>query len=470
LNPRSPIEREVLEKVTPNLEERRAVEQAARKTLNLLKAEVNRLQAGWEVRLDGSVAKDTWISGEADVDVFLQIPPDKPRTYLETECLNLIRKALTGWRMVERYADHPYIEAWVNGVRVNVVPCYKAQPGKWLSATDRTPYHTEYMKAKLTEELKGEVRLLKKLLKAAGIYGAEVKVKGFSGFLCELLTLNYGSFRSVLEAASDWRKPQLIDIDGWYKGRERDAYTLFHEPLIVVDPVDKSRNAASAVSEENMWSLVQIARCYLANPNLKYFYPQPKAGSLESLREKLTTRGDGLLLLDIGFVDAVVDVLWSQLFKAEKAVLTLLKAYDFNPLRSQPISLEDGRSLIILELEKRVLNPLKKHVGPPVAMKKSSQRFLEKHVNAPDTAAGPWIEKDRWCALKKRAYMDAAQLLQAKLTGGGVDLGVPSKISESLSKGFKVMDVEEALNRYGRNEEFLQSLHRFLDGRPEWLE
>jgi hypothetical protein len=32
------------------------------------------------------------------------------------------------------------------------------------------------------------------------------------------------------------------------------------------------------------------------------------------------------------------------------------------------------------------------------------------------------------------------------------------------------MDVEEALNRYGRNEEFLQSLHRFLDGRPEWLE
>ncbi|MEM2965122.1 MAG: CCA tRNA nucleotidyltransferase, partial [Candidatus Bathyarchaeia archaeon] len=466
---KSQVELEVLEKVTPKPEERAAVEETAQKTVNLLKTEVNRSSPDLEVRLDGSVAKDTWISGEADVDIFLQVPPGKPRSYLEVECLNLIRRALSGYKMLERYADHPYIEAWVNGVRVNVVPCYKAQPGQWLSATDRTPYHTEYMKARLNEELKGEVRLLKKLVKAAGIYGAEVKVKGFSGFLCELLTLKYGSFKSVLEAASDWRSPQLIDLEGWYRGRERDAFTLFHEPLIVVDPVDRARNAASAVSEENMWSLVQVARCYLARPDLKYFYPQPRAGDHKELRERLSNRESGLLILDLGFVDAVVDVLWSQLFKAEKAVLTLLKSHDFKPLRSQPISLEDGRSFIILELEKKVLSPIKKHVGPPVAMRNSTDRFLKKHLNASSTAAGPWIEKDRWCVLKKRVYLDAAQLLESKLEGGGVELGVPSKISESLRKGFKVMGVEEALKRYGRSGEFLQALYGFLEGRPEWL-
>ncbi|MEM2998268.1 MAG: nucleotidyltransferase domain-containing protein, partial [Thermoproteota archaeon] len=84
----------MLEKVTPKPEERAAVEETAQKTVNLLKTEVNRSSPDLEVRLDGSVAKDTWISGEADVDIFLQVPPGKPRSYLEVECLNLIRKAL----------------------------------------------------------------------------------------------------------------------------------------------------------------------------------------------------------------------------------------------------------------------------------------------------------------------------------------------------------------------------------------
>jgi tRNA nucleotidyltransferase (CCA-adding enzyme) len=46
----------------------------------------------------------------------------------------------------------------------------------------------------------GEVRLLKKFMKGTGVYGAEIKIGGFSGYLCELLILKYRSFAQTIEA------------------------------------------------------------------------------------------------------------------------------------------------------------------------------------------------------------------------------------------------------------------------------
>jgi tRNA nucleotidyltransferase (CCA-adding enzyme) len=37
-------------------------------------------------------------------------------------------------------------------------------------------------------------------MKGTGVYGAEAKVEGFSGYLTELLVINYGSFPKALEA------------------------------------------------------------------------------------------------------------------------------------------------------------------------------------------------------------------------------------------------------------------------------
>jgi tRNA adenylyltransferase (EC 2.7.7.25) len=50
----------------------------------------------------------------------------------------------------------------------------------------------------LHREQKDEVRLLKKFMKGIGVYGAEIKVKGFSGYVAELLVYFYDSFRNVL--------------------------------------------------------------------------------------------------------------------------------------------------------------------------------------------------------------------------------------------------------------------------------
>ena len=93
----------------------------------------------------------------------------------------------------------------------------------------------------------GEVRLLKKFMQGIGVYGAEIKVGGFSGYLCELLIMKYGSFAETVEAFANYNKRVIIDIENYYADRQNELSLLFPEPLVIVDPVDKGRNVASAV-------------------------------------------------------------------------------------------------------------------------------------------------------------------------------------------------------------------------------
>ncbi len=190
----------VLKRVTPDAGKRREIDALAKKLEKRVAAAAKRLGVEAAVRVEGSVAKDTWLSGEPDVDVFMRVPSSIPRAQLGKVCLKVAKLATKGSRQVERFAEHPYLEAFVDDTRVNVVPCYAAKPGEWLSAMDRTPFHTDYVNKRLDGEMRGEVRLLKKFMKGTGVYGAEIKIGGFSGYLCELLVLHYKSFLKVIEA------------------------------------------------------------------------------------------------------------------------------------------------------------------------------------------------------------------------------------------------------------------------------
>ena len=60
-----------------------------------------------------------------------------------------------------RYSEHPFVEANIDGVGVNVVPCYNVKKGEWKSAADRSTFHTEFMSEKLTGLMKDDIRVLK---------------------------------------------------------------------------------------------------------------------------------------------------------------------------------------------------------------------------------------------------------------------------------------------------------------------
>jgi tRNA nucleotidyltransferase (CCA-adding enzyme) len=148
------ITKQVLKEVTPSLVDRARMETLAKLWSLKFQFACEELGVAAVVRLEGSAAKDTWLKDDLDLDIFIQLPPTVPRQSLGEIALKIARKATTGAKQIERFAEHPYLEAFIDDTRVNIVPCYEATSGEWLSATDRTPYHTDYINKRMTREQK----------------------------------------------------------------------------------------------------------------------------------------------------------------------------------------------------------------------------------------------------------------------------------------------------------------------------
>jgi tRNA nucleotidyltransferase (CCA-adding enzyme) len=460
----------VLKRVTPSQKERKRVLALAEELKEKVTVVAEKAEVDAKVRIEGSVAKDTWLSGEPDIDIFMQVPTSMPRETFGTTCLKIAKEATKGFRQVERFADHPYLEAYVDSIRINIVPCYRVKKGEWISATDRTPFHTDYVKSRLSKSLRGEVRLLKKFMKGIGVYGAEIKVGGFSGYLCELLALRYKSFLEVLKSFADWKERKIIDYEGFYKEREQEAKKIFEEPLIVVDPVDKGRNVASALRRECLDEFIAASRMFLQKPGENYFYPpetQPfRPRKTASILKK---HGSALILVKFGKVDAVPDVLWGQLYKSQRSLRKMLQQHDFNVIRDAVWSNEQDFNVFLFEVEHRFLPPIKRHLGPPIEKRADCEQFLQKHVRSPKTISGPRVEKGRWIVETKRKYTDVVALLAETLKNGGRQAGVAELISRSIKKTFQILINEEILKLYTTNTEFANFLTQYLVGKPHWL-
>ena len=460
----------VLRKVTPSEKEKEEVLQFSK---NLAKKLTKKLQSSAiraKAHVHGSVAKDTWLAGEKDIDMFVLLPKAYTKEIFP-KVLNVV-KTLVGEKWMEAYAEHPYIKAEVEEYKIDFVPCFKIERAEEaISSVDRTPLHTSYIKRNLDQQAKNEVRLLKRFMRGVDTYGAEIKVGGFSGYLCELLILRYKSFVNVLEAFAQHKKRIVIDIEAYYKGRENELELLFKEPLVTVDPVDRGRNVASAVQPKKLYTFVAAARAFLKNPNTKFFYP-PETGALpaKELKQKLAKRGSAIIFLTFEKVDAVPDILWGQLYKSKRSLHKLMQLNGFNVLRDLPWSDEKTINMFIFELEQRFISLVKKHLGPPLEKKNECEKFLLKHINSSNTVSGPYIEDGRWVVEIRRKYTDAVVLLKDKLRDGGRSTGVAEQISKKLRKGFEIFVNEEITGVYKKNSEFAKFLTDFLSGKPKWLE
>lgn len=461
----------VMRRVTPGKKERDRIRVLAEKLRRRVVSASSALGVKAKVRVEGSVAKGTWVSREPDIDIFMRVPKTIPRKSLGDVCLRIARKATAGSEQVERFAEHPYLEAVVDGTRVNIVPFYDVKQGEWLSATDRTPFHTDYVKKHLTERMQGEVRLLKKFMKGIGVYGAEIKIGGFSGYLCELLIIHYGPFVNVLKAFAKCRQKIVVDIEGYYKNRTDELRLLFNEPLVIVDPVDKGRNVASAVQMQKLCVFVAAAQAFLMKPSSSFFYPpETRALTAEELERTLEERGSALVFVVFGKISAVSDVLWGQLYKSQRSLHKLIQLSDFDVLRDAAWSDEKSVNMFVFELGQRCISPVKKHLGPPLEKVQERERFLAKHQNGSDTVSGPYIEGGRWTVILRRKYTDAVALLSEKLKDGGKNVGVAEQVSREIRRNFNVFVNTEVVGVYEKNGEFAKFLTEFLSGKPKWLD
>lgn len=211
---------------------------------------------GLDLKLYGSVAKGTNLKFDYDLDMFYETDGDKQEGF--QEILNAVKRSKLSYAL--RYSEHPYVRVKYNDIDVDIVPISK----QYKSAVDRTPLHYHYVMSKVDDRMRDEIRLLKKFLKTLGLYGADNRVNGFSGYLCELLVIHYGGFLELIRNAKSWRIPVRIDIEGV-------AEKEFEEHFVVIDPTDGSRNVAAAVSLENLARFIMYAKGFWNRRVDEYF-------------------------------------------------------------------------------------------------------------------------------------------------------------------------------------------------------
>ncbi|MBI5047118.1 hypothetical protein HZC07_05320, partial [Candidatus Micrarchaeota archaeon] len=261
--------------------------------------------------------------------------------------------------------------------RIDLVPAYKiSDASERLSAVDRSVLHTSFILSSLKENRTGDVLLLKQFLKANSLYGAEIKIAGLSGYLCELLIVKYGTFKKFVRAAAEWTsddRPIFIDIKKYYKSKEVDGICKkFDSPFIVIDPTDKNRNVAAAVSEDNLVRLIYLCKNFVKKPSEEFFFRKPP-----SFEEQVAKASKGLpcFVVSMPRPDVVDDILWGQLHKLTGQLEAHLE--DFSP----KIMADDSKHLvrIALILKKDVLPKKMQITGPPLEMKQHVEQFKKTH-------------------------------------------------------------------------------------------
>jgi tRNA nucleotidyltransferase (CCA-adding enzyme) len=421
----------------PSIHDRKKVDAVAKEILKKTEKAAAKFKLTPEVVLGGSYAKDTWLKGDVDIDLFVRFNPELSKEGLKEHGLKLAEKALKNYPTKMRYSEHPYLEGFVNGIRINIVPCFKVTQGKWLSAADRSPFHTEFIKKHISGDLKSDIRLLKKFSKGTGIYGAEVKIGGFSGYVCEVLVLNYGSFIKTLQAVSSFQPPIVVTISS----PNVDVKTVFKSPIIIPDPVDSKRNLGAAISKNKLVIFIQAARNFLQKPRLDYFSP------VKDSREELVNLEllNNIIVGLIRHSERSPDILWGQLRRSGQGLARQFKARRFVVMRHTEASDEARESAFLLLLESTSLPSNVVRIGPEIFRQDDVEQFLLKNLNKSKLLC---IGEDgRITALQPRIHYNAQSLLRellaGKIEGSGVAPGltVEALISQQVYGGSKILDI-----------------------------
>lgn len=423
----------VLERIKPTEAERKKLIAVQEELAEEVKAAAEKLcVSDIFVKMVGSAARGTWLSGTHDIDVFISFPGDTPRRELEIRGMEIAREVAKRAEYAEdRHAEHPYLNIVFKGFDVDLVPCFRVASACQLkSAVDRTPFHNEFIKTHIKGR-EDEVLLMKQFMRGGGVYGSELKTQGFSGYLTELLIIYYSSFENTVKAASFWKPGKKIDI-------MQHSEVEHDEPLVMVDPTDPRRNVAAALSLDKFCMFIDYCREFLKSPGLRFFFPaSPLPLRDEEILEKLVSRKSSQLAVVFETPNIVDDVLYPQLYKMEQATAALLKEYDFSVVKTGVWS-GDSETIVMLELISSTLPNVKKRIGPPVWVKSHAEKFKEKYEGA-ENVFGGYIEGGKYVFEIQRKYPTAKSLLEKQL----LNASLGKQVQNSVKKGFEVIEDAE---------------------------
>jgi tRNA nucleotidyltransferase (CCA-adding enzyme) len=388
------------------------------------------------VLIGGSFAKGTWLENDTDIDFFVMIEPNVERAEFEELGKSVGYHALKKYKPYLRYSEHPYVEGKVDGTRINIVPCYRVEKNKWKSAADRSPFHTEFMQTKLNENLKSQVRVLKKFLKAVGIYGSQIAVSGFSGYVTEVLILKYGSFKGVLQVFSELKSNHIISIDPPIE----KVIEKFTSSIIIIDPIDSNRNLGAAISANCVAKFVLASRLFLRYPSIEFLRKSRRPNA--KIRNQIKSN---LLIIDFNIQKRSPDILWGQLKRKLSSISKMLSNSRFEIINKFCFTDEEKRAVFIFMIEFTNLPKITMNKGPEVYLKAETDSYIRKRAS---NSIMLWTDSMRIVSIEETKLIsikEHASLIIKK----GVDSGGHAGIASDLKNGYSIyLGNEKKLNSF----------------------
>ncbi|RMW38760.1 MAG: CCA tRNA nucleotidyltransferase [Nitrosopumilus sp.] len=416
----------IMKNVIPTKTVEKSKERIAETALELVKKEIIKFPEIIGVEFGGSFAKGTWLSKDADVDIFVRFKKSTSEEKFEKISKKIGFDSLKKFSPYVRYSEHPYVEAKMKGTKINVVPFYDVKVGEWKSAADRSPFHTKYMSKSLTQKMRNEIRILKTFLKSNGIYGAEIAKQGFSGYVSEVLVLHFGSFENVIKSISKIEENQVIG----------KTSKKFDTSLVITDPIDSNRNLAAAISDENIGKFILVCRAFKENPKLDFF---------KNKKSKVSKKHWGnVLSIKFNFKIRSPDIIWGQIKRATSSLSTQLELAGFTVLRSKAWTDQQKEAYLLFFLESTKISEIYAKNGPEFFREGSSKSFISKNLS---NAGLVWVGNNKKIiSLEKRKQVDANKFMNEFLKNN-LQTGIPKGLQADFKRGFKITIGEKGLSK-----------------------
>lgn len=219
--------------------------------------------------------------------------------------------------------------------------------------------------------------------------------------------------------------------------------------MILIDPTDKSRNTAAALSAQSFLKFKKLAKEFLEKASGELFFERKYEEIAENeLIQHQFKRRTELILVRFSPPKVVPDILWPQLRRFADRLQSILEEvkYEFRVLRKAVYTNEKDLAIVLLEMEVSKLPIVQKRVGPKIFDLDDSERFIEKYKG--QALAGPFVEDNFWVVEVRRRFLAAREKLFDSLNKGIEILkakGIPNYIAEQIAKKFEIISENERI-------------------------
>ncbi|MCF7866278.1 nucleotidyltransferase domain-containing protein [Candidatus Woesearchaeota archaeon] len=386
---------QLVEEIRKKLLVDKSIKKIAEDFLLKLNKEIKKQKVDANAELGGSVAKGTFLPDDFDADIFIRFNPD-----LKFDISNETEKLLGFLKDVKRvHGSRDYFQLVYNNVLFEIVPVIDVDTwSKAKNVSDMSPLHVKYFNKKADDKTREEVKITKLFMKAQRVYGAESYIKGFSGHVVDLLIIKYGSFLELVKMASKWKDKTVIDVE---KHHADPLFSLNESktssPLVIVDPIQKDRNASAALSTENYESFKKACKEFIKKGGVGFF-EKKDFEKLVLERKNFMSIQNCIFDIDVVPLEEKDDVAGSKVLKIKEHLLRRLTDEGFSVVWSD-WDFEEEKSIIALEIPKENIKKVFIRDGPQLDMKGHSEEFKKKHKDV-------FEEEDRLKAKVKRNFVD----------------------------------------------------------------